>query len=120
MAKKTALSDLLAKAKATAPRASNVWHPKAGDSITGVIVAMKTNRGRLNNETKERGSYLSLRIATETGEEIVVNCGYLLDEEIRDQGAVKGDSIAIIYDGEEKTSGGNKIHTYRVAIEKGS
>ena len=119
MAKKSNLADLLAQAKKAIPRASNVWSPQAGDAIAGVILKKRTNKGRVDPETKERSTYSSLTLATDSGEEVVVNCGYLLEQELKEQGAEVGDSVAIIYDGQGKTASGNKIHSYRVALEKG-
>lgn len=116
--KKSNLEELLAKAKAAPARASNVWQPKAGDSITGEVTKLQFNRGRVNNETKERAKYLSLTLVNEHGEPWVVNCGYLLEQELTEQGVAVGDSVAIIYEGVDKTASGNKIHTYKCAVEK--
>lgn len=120
MTKKKTLEELLAAAKALPTRSSNIWNPeKPGEAVAGVITQMRFLPGKgKDEETGKRLRYMSLTIETVNGDDLVVNCGTMLEQDLIQQDAKLGDTVAIVFQGETKTGSGNVMGIYACIVEK--
>lgn len=112
------LSKLLAAAKADSERASKVWKPAPGDSIAGTVSKMRYLPGKGLSDDGKKIKYLSVTLADQNGELIVVPCGMILQDLFEEKGIMPGDDVAIFYKGKEPTGSGQKVGIYSLATNR--
>lgn len=87
---------------------SKWWQPEnEGDMVGGALRGVKRIKGKF-------GEVLTLKIEQKNGEIILVSCGKVIEQEIKEQGAKVGDNIAIKYLGKPD---GKRYKAFVVHIE---
>jgi len=107
----TNINDRLAKLRQQAAQTGEVWQPQPGDCLAGVMIGW----------TKAVGVYgenYQILIQDENGTVTATWLTAWLKDNLRAQGADRGDSVAITFLGKKLSPAGRPYNSYSLAVDK--
>ena len=102
----SSLSDRLA-------RDPEPWMPEPGDSVEGEVVEVALREGKF-------GVYPVVSLLTEDGNEVEFHAWHgVASGRLHELDPQEGDTLAVKYQGQRTSGGGNSYHSYRILIQHG-
>ncbi len=101
----------IAKLKQQAAHASEVWQPDEGDSLIGVLIGHQKAVGTY-------GENYQILVQDETGKVIAAWLTEWLKQNLKAQGAERGDLIALTFLGKKLSPAGRPYNAYSLIVDK--
>jgi hypothetical protein len=105
------INDRLAKLRQQAAQTGEVWQPQQGDCLAGILIG----------STKAVGTYgenYQILIQDETGTVTAAWLTAWLRDNLRAQGADRGDLVAITFLGKKLSPAGRPYNAYSLVVDK--